>query len=96
VVLNNKAEYEEFIGLPKVEKEVAVAKSKKAKEAKTGKNFAETNVSFVIFTDRFCETCKYTAPIWASFSNRFSTPKIKFAELDVTNLAALKKHLEIA
>lgn len=88
VILKNKDELEEFVGAAKEK-----GKSEKKKESK---NFAETNAALVVFTDRFCETCKYTAPIWASFSNRFSTTKLKFAELDVTHLAALKQSLCIS
>ena len=49
----------------------------------------------LVFTANWCETCLYTHSMWVSFSNRFSTEKVKFLELDTTKFSEVAKHFKV-
>lgn len=51
--------------------------------------------TLIIFTNYWCDTCTQTAPLWAQISNKYTTDKMKFGEVDITKLPALAKNFKI-
>jgi hypothetical protein len=76
VKLKNEKEFREFI-TPKSEK----TNAKRREGAK--KNYSEVYSTMVIFQAFYDDNCTFTYPLWADFSNKFSTEKLKFGEIDV-------------
>lgn len=85
VKLENREQFEKFINPPE-----AVAKSKKDK-----KNFSEMNSTLVIFQAHWNENCIFTYPLWAEFSNKFTTDKMRFGEVDVDKNEILAKEQKV-
>jgi thiol-disulfide isomerase/thioredoxin len=55
------------------------------KNRNDNKDMSEMNMWLVLFFADWAETCVFTKPIWAEYSIKYSTKKMRFAEVDVAN-----------
>jgi len=62
---------------------------KKNQNANFPKPKGETNVWFVEFYANWAESCVYTKAIWSDYSLKYTTTRLRFAEVDVANLKDL-------
>jgi thiol-disulfide isomerase/thioredoxin len=93
IKLKNEEEFTKFIA-----PETASEESKKNhqnKQVKSKKNLSEVTSALVIFQTSWCDNCTFTYPLWADFSNKFTTSKMKFAEIDVSKNEKLAKEHKV-
>ena len=51
--------------------------------------------TLVIYNALWWDSCIYTYPIWADFSNKYTTERLRFAEVDVMKNEGLAKEQKI-
>lgn len=59
------------------------------------KAYEQMDMAFVEFYAPFAETCRYTRQIWAEYSLKYATDKLKFFEVNVDALPELAKKYRI-
>lgn len=79
VRLRTEQDFVDFINPKGEEMKKQNANSKDSKK----KNFSEAYSTLVVFQAAWNDNCTYTYPLWADFSNRFTTERMRFGEIDV-------------
>ena len=66
------------------------ANSKKT-QSQPQKDYTKMQHTLVIFNAAWSDSCYFTYAMWAKFSNRFTTSKLNFIEVDVNRFESLAK-----
>jgi hypothetical protein len=72
-------------------KETAVVSKSSGKPKGSNKDFSKVDSCLVVFNAVWSDKCYYMYSMWVKMSNRFSTQKFKFLDVDVSALDKLAR-----
>ena len=59
------------------------------------KDFSKVKSTFLVFNANWCDQCYYTYSLWVKFANKYTTSKMQFIEIDVTQFDSLARHFKV-
>ena len=84
IKVESKEHFMELIGKPE-------KNERQTKKSSEGKDFSKTNHCIAIFNAIYSDNCYYTYSLWAKMAEKYTTSRLKFVEINVSDLDSLAR-----